>query len=110
MLSSILQRADADRSACDDATLVVLGLLATGRSFETFLQRAAPPVDPAEPADPAPPDAPMALALGILAFHRHLTARLDALLPENASPAQVDTHSPGAARGSPSPHRGGLLR
>jgi hypothetical protein len=110
MLSSILQRADADRSACDDATLVVLGLLSAGRSFETLLQRAAPPVELPQPADPAPPDPPLALALGILAFHRHLTARLDALLPENAPAAQADTRPPGAARGSPSQPRRSLLR
>jgi hypothetical protein len=108
--SSILQRADADRSACDDATLVVLGLLAAGRSFETFLKRAAPPVEPPEPATPGPPDAPVALALGILAFHRHLTARLNALLPESPAPSDAAPSAPAAAPGARPQPRRSLLR
>lgn len=85
MLLSILQAATADPSTGDDPTLALLGLLSAGRSFEIFMERAAPPVDSGEDEahgqgrEAGPVDPPTALALGILAFHRHLSAKLDGL-------------------------------
>jgi hypothetical protein len=98
VLPSILQGVTVDRSGADDSTLVLLGLLSLGGTFRAFLERAAPPVAPVESApSPEEPDAPLALALGILAFHRHLTERLDRTLPEvSTAPSRpIDRVAPG---------------
>jgi hypothetical protein len=96
MLLSILQAATADASTGDDATLALLGLLSAGRSFEILLERAAPPVGAHEEAVPSdgPMDSPTALALGILAFHRHMTAKLDGLIGEVAEAPEPPQPTP----------------
>ena len=108
MLPSILQAAAADLSAGDDATLLLLGLLSAGRNFEVFLHRAAPALDSTEPTspEPTPPDPPLALALGILAFQRHLSAKLDAVLRDGDAGAVPSA----AAEDAPRPALRGLLR
>ena len=111
MLPSILQAAAADQSAGDDATLALLGLLSFGRSVATFLQRAAPPLETGEPAaagEGGLPDPPLALALGILALHRHLTQRIDGVLREGEVAAAASAGPPPEL--APRPALRGLLR
>jgi hypothetical protein len=112
MIPSILQVAATDPSTGDDATRAVLGLLSAGRSFELFLQRAAPPIDThaEQGREPGPPDPPLAILLGILAFNRHLTARLNEIAPERKASSEVSAREPPLQAHPAPPRPRGLLR